>query len=89
MVLRSQVWSAVTLLGLSAIPSPAPASDLIVGNLDQPPSPSSPVQINTKDFWAQEFTTGGLTVNLASIIANLGNLVPGANGDFALTARLI
>jgi hypothetical protein len=52
------------------------------------PNPLSPSQIDTSDFWAQEFTSG-VSTNLVSIQASLGLLDPGANGGFSLTAQLI
>jgi hypothetical protein len=78
----------IVFLVLGSFPLSAPASQVIVGNLSQPPDPiASPSVIDPFDFWAQEFTSG-VAATLLSIDASLGNFRAGNNGDFALTAQL-
>jgi len=50
-------------------------------------NPFSPVVVDPADTWAQEFTSG-VSVNLSSIQASLGQLNSGSNGDFSVTAQL-
>ena len=75
--------------GIVRIPGLARASQVIVSNLalDGQPGQFSPSQIDPSDSWAQEFTTGGY-FTLQSVVANLGELNTGTNGDFTLTAQL-
>jgi hypothetical protein len=85
--MRLRIWSMIAVVGLSAYPLTARAGEVIVGNLDQPIASTSPSQIDPTFTWAQEFTTGG-SFNLQSIVASLGDLNPGNNGDFTVTAQL-
>jgi PEP-CTERM motif len=84
--MRLRIWSMIAVVGLSAYPLTARAGEVIVSNLNQPPD-SSTSQIDPTFTWAQEFTTGG-SFNLQSIVASLGDLNPGNNGDFTVTAQL-
>ncbi len=84
---RARVWPIIAFWGLATSPFTAHASQVLVGNLDQPVSSFSPSIIDPADTWAQEFTTG-TSANLQSIIASLGNINLGNNGDFTLTAQL-
>jgi PEP-CTERM motif len=77
----------VAVLGFWACPASARAGQVLVSNLDQPPSSFSPSIIDPADFWAQQFTTG-VSASLVSIKANLGELDAGINGDFIVTAQL-
>jgi len=81
------------LCTLAAIPSGTRAADIIVSNLAEPHplfdtilvySPPDPTGFES----AQAFTTGTNDYILTSILANLGNFLPGSNGDFTLTATL-
>jgi hypothetical protein len=78
----------IALMGLALSPLSARASQVIVGNINQPPDPLlSPSVIDPSDFWAQEFTSG-VSATLQSIDASLGNFSQAGSGDFVLTAQL-
>ena len=88
-----RVLAIVAVLGISgSYCATATASQVLVSNLLADgvvsANPNSPSQIDTADFWAQEFTSG-VSSNLVSIQASLGLLNPGANGGFSVTAQLI
>jgi hypothetical protein len=89
---RCRVLAIIAFLGLWGSFDTARANQVLVSNLlpDGVVSgnPLSPSQIDTTDFWAQEFTSG-VSTNLVSIQASLGLLNPGANGGFSVTAQLI
>ena len=89
---RCRVLPIIAFLGLSGSFSAAHANQVLVSNLLPDgvvsANPLSPSQIDTSDFWAQEFTSG-VSTNLVSIQASLGMLIPGANGGFSITAQLV
>jgi hypothetical protein len=77
----------IAVLAVSGFIRAARGDEVLVSNLDQSPGGLSPSQIDTTDSWAQEFTSG-ISSPLAFIKASLGELDPGTNGDFTLTAQL-
>jgi hypothetical protein len=86
MRMRLGIWSMIAVVGLSAYPLSARAGQVIVSNLNQTPDPFTS-QIDPSFTWAQEFTTGG-SFTLLNVFASLGDLNPGNNGDFTVTAQL-
>ena len=78
----------IAIAGLSAFPLDARAGQVIVSSLGDPIGAFSPSQVDTADFFAQEFTTGG-SFTLQSIVAQLGDLNSGNNGDFTVTAQVV
>jgi hypothetical protein len=61
---------------------------ILVSNLSNTPADTSPVSVTTSTSYAQQFQSG-VPASLARIVASLGDLDPGANGDFTLSASLI
>ena len=82
-----RLFSIVAVLGLSLSPFSARAGEVLVSNLDRLVSGSSPSIIDPANNWAQQFTSG-VSTDLLSIKASLGELDSGNNQDFALTAQL-
>jgi hypothetical protein len=82
------ICSMIAIVGLSAFPLDARAGQVIVSSLGDPIGAFSPSQVDTADFFAQEFTTGG-SFTLQSIVAQLGDLNSGNNGDFTVTAQVV
>jgi len=86
----------VALWGAVAAQS-ARAGSVVVGNLGQAPSVSSPDQVVPYDpsigqfgfTAAQEFATGPAATSLDRIFANIGDYYSGTNGDFQLKATLL
>ena len=54
-----RICSMIAIVGLSAFPLDARAGQVIVSSLGDPIGAFSPSQVDTADFFAQEFTTGG------------------------------
>jgi hypothetical protein len=93
MFARVRLLPVLAALGLAVVLPGARAGDIIIVGILCEPHPSSdtifPATPSLFGFEAaQEFTTGSKSYALESILANLGNLDPGKNGDFALTAAL-
>ncbi len=87
MRLSPRVWPIIASLGFCASPLAASADQILVGNLNEAVSNTSPQQIDPLDTAAQEFSSA-VSVNLVSIQASLGYIDLGTNNDFALTAQL-
>jgi hypothetical protein len=75
----------IAIVVFAVFPARSSASQVVVGNLGSSPDPTSPAVIDSSDYWAQEFTTGGMSYTLQNILASLGE----ANGSLSLTAQLI
>ena len=87
-----RVLPIIALLGVSGSFDTAHADQVLVSSLLADgvvsSNPISPSIIDSSDSWRREFTSG-VSTNLVSIKASLGQLDPGNNGDFSLTAQLI
>ena len=90
---KMRAFGVVAFIGLFAGASDVHAADIIVSNLSEPHTLWDTIQPFTTGgppgfAAAQEFTTGGNDYKLAQILANLGNLDPGNNNEFKLSATL-
>ena len=91
---RLHLLTTIVLLGLTSVPLGARGADLvIVSNLNEPHSLYDTILPFTTGgspgfAAAQEFKTGPNDYKLAQILVNLGNLDPGNNNEFTLSATL-
>jgi hypothetical protein len=65
----------IAVVGLSAFPLNVRADQVIVSSLNLPPNLNNTSQIDSTDFFAKEFKTGG-SFTLQSIVASLVVIIP-------------
>ena len=75
MIMRLRIWSMIAVVGLSAFPLNVRADQVIVSSLNLPPNLNNTSQIDSTDFFAKEFKTGG-SFTLQSIVASLVVIIP-------------
>jgi hypothetical protein len=85
---KSRVLSSLAVLIICAQPVTVRGGQVLVSNLGNLPADTSPVSVTTSTFYAQQFQSG-VAASLDRIIAQLGDLTTGSNGDFALSASLV